>query len=395
VTDAIVFPEYSASIVNLVASLERAYGLEGLHTPLGSLDPRSLGDRSALALVLLDGLGAELLAAHASRAPFLSSHLQGSITSVYPPTTAAAVTSFMSGMTPLEHGALGWSLYFKELGRTVDFLPFRDSVDGEKLGRAEHEMGRILRIRNVFERIASAGARTCYLGPKYVVDDQFADESSEPARRAGTRSIEGMFRRLGRLLKEAHRRTGRPDFLFCYCAEPDHTVHYRGTRAAETAAMVERLDALVERTARRAAGSGATIIVAADHGLIDTPRHLWLDQDPEVYASLIMPPFPEKRFLSFHVKAGRREAFPALMDRYREDFLFMSREELLSRGILGIGRAHPKVDDFLGDYVALGIGDAQLHTRVVRPGKKDRTLAAHHAGLRREEMLVPLVRIDL
>jgi hypothetical protein len=52
------------------------------------------------------------------------------------------------------------------------------------------------------------------------------------------------------------------------------------------------------------------------------------------------------------------------------------------------------VDDFLGDYVALAVGDAQMHTRVHHPGRVDRSFVAHHAGLRPEEMRVPLLRID-
>lgn len=392
--DPIVFPDYSNSLVNLVASVERAYGLEPLHAPLADVDPGSLASRSAIVLVVLDGMGSDLLEAHRAQAPFLRSHVQRSISSVYPSTTAAAVTSLMTGMTPLEHGALGWSLFFKELGRYVDFLPFRDSVDGERLGRKAMEMERILRVRNVFERIAGTGAATWYFGPRFVVRDQFADESSEPARRVGSRSTEGMFRRLARLLRMRRPSGGLPPFVFCYCTEPDHTVHRKGTRAAETAEVLARLDRLLARTARRAAGSGATILVTADHGLTDTPDNLWLDQDPGVYRSLIVPPFPEKRFLSFHVKAASRGVFPELMRRYESDFLLMSREELLDRGILGRGVPHPKVDDFLGDYVALGVGRAQMHTRIVSPDREEKKFVAHHAGLRREEMLVPLVRID-
>jgi hypothetical protein len=345
-------------------------------------------------VLVLDGMGAELLASLKESAPFLEAHQQRVITSVYPSTTAAAVTSLMSGMTPLEHGALGWSLYLKELGRSVDFLPFRDSVDGAQLSRKGLGMDRILRVRNVFERIAASGAETFYLGPRFIVNDQFADESSEPARRLGSSTTEGMFRRLGRVARRGRRAVERPRFVFCYSPEPDHTVHHKGTRAPETLEVVRRLDRLLERAARRAAGSGATILVTADHGLIDTPVNHWLDQDPEVYASLVMPPFPEKRFLSFHLKASRRSAFPELMRRYEADFLLMSREELLERGILGRGQAHPKVDDFLGDFAALAIGGAQMHTRIANPKWKDRKLVAHHAGLRREEMLVPLIRID-
>jgi len=390
-----VFPDYGRSIVNLVGSVEAAFGLRPLHDPLDALEPESLRGRSVVALLVMDGLGAELLDAHAASAPFLQAHRHSVISSVYPSTTAAAVTSLLSGMTPLEHGALGWSLYLKELGRYVDFLPFRDSVSGALLGRRESGMERILSIKNVFERLAGAGAETFYIAPRFIVTDQFADESSEPARRLGYRSLEGMFRLLARVARGRARRSGAlKRYVFCYAVEPDHTVHRNGTAGAKTASVIRRLDGLLERASRRLAGTGTTILVTADHGLVDTPVHLWLDEDPEAYRSLVMPPFPEKRFLSFHVKAHRRAAFPELMRRYGGEFLLLSREELLERGFLGRGNPHPKVDDFLGDFAALATGTSQMHTRIAGAGREEKRFVAHHAGLRRGEMLVPLVRID-
>jgi hypothetical protein len=384
----ILLPDYENSIVNLMASVESVWGGTPLHRPLANLDPRSLADRATVVVLVLDGFGANLLDQHAP--PFLSSLWRTDITSVYPSTTAAAVTSFLSGMSPLEHGAIGWSLFFKELGKYIDFLPFRDSVDGTRQSRSG--MDRILRVRNLFSRVAARGAQTHYIGPRFIVRDQFADESSRPARRYGYGGLAGMFRRLARVARAPRDR--KPRYVFSYTSEPDHTVHRNGTAARATAEVVLRLDRLIERTAGHLRGSGATILVTADHGLVDTPRNYWLDEDPEVYRSLILAPFPEKRFLSFHVKAGRRQAFPEHMSRYGADFRLLSREELLERGILGPGHAHPKVDDFLGDYVALAVGDAQMHTRVHHPGRVDRSFVAHHAGLRAEEMRVPLLRID-
>ena len=47
------------------------------------------------------------------------------LTSVYPCTTVAAMTSYRSGISPNEHGWLGWTLYFKETNRIVDKNCFR------------------------------------------------------------------------------------------------------------------------------------------------------------------------------------------------------------------------------------------------------------------------------
>ncbi len=202
-----------------------------------------------------------------------------------------------------------------------------------------------------------------------------------------------MEKRLVRAARDRSERGGRR-FVFGYVSEPDHTVHHKGNAHPDTVAILMRLDRLVEHVARRLSGSGATILVTADHGLVDTPVTHWLNDDPEVYRSLVLAPFPERRFLSFHVKPHRREEFLQGMKRYAADFQLMNRDDFLARGVLGPGKAHPKIDDFLGDWVALGVGTAQMGTRMKHPGRKEKTFVAHHAGLLPQEMLVPLIRID-
>jgi hypothetical protein len=48
----------------------------------------------------------------------------------------------------------------------------------------------------------------------------------------------------------------------------------------------------------------------------------------------------------------------------------------------------------LGDFLALATGAAQVHTRITGPKREHKEFVAHHAGLTREEMLVPLIRVD-
>ena len=55
------------------------------------------------------------------------------VTSVYPSTTTAALTSYYSGKTPYETGWIAWSQYFKEYGRALDVFSRNESYLHEPL----------------------------------------------------------------------------------------------------------------------------------------------------------------------------------------------------------------------------------------------------------------------
>jgi len=59
---------------------------------------------------------------------------------------------------------------------------------------------------------------------------------------------------------------------------------------------------------------------------------------------------------------------------------------------LGYGNQHPKIDDFIGDYIAISISDSiiKLGTKLSKE-KKDKL--STHCGFTKEEMEVPLIII--
>jgi len=63
-------------------------------------------------LMAFDGMGVDILEKHLPRESFLRENMIRYVTSVFPSTTTAAMTAYYSGLSPNEHGWLGWSLYF-------------------------------------------------------------------------------------------------------------------------------------------------------------------------------------------------------------------------------------------------------------------------------------------
>lgn len=120
-------PNYKdGSIVNLMSSIKKAFGGKSLYQPLKNLDVAEISDKN-IVLLVIDGLGLEFLKKYGKES-FLHKNLYGEMTSVFPSTTASAMTSFAIGVAPQQHGLTGWFVYLKEVGTVAAVLPFTSRV---------------------------------------------------------------------------------------------------------------------------------------------------------------------------------------------------------------------------------------------------------------------------
>ena len=125
-----MFADYSNSLVNLSCSVLKRFGAEYGHKTLPCADEwMGKGFRNVV-VVLLDGMGCEAIDFHLKEDGFFRSHYRCGISSVFPPTTTAATTTMESGLTPAEHGWLGWSLYFGEIHKVVNAFTNQTNMKG-------------------------------------------------------------------------------------------------------------------------------------------------------------------------------------------------------------------------------------------------------------------------
>ena len=365
------FPDYNRSVLNVACSVLKLFGAEPRY---GTLDEiLGLPRKSHVALLILDGMGIDALKLLPENA-FLRRRQAATLTSVYPSTTTAATNSLYSGLSPAEHGWLGWSCYFKEYARLVDLFLDRDSYSLERL-KSSPARG-LMPFESVFPKIkAASGVMTRAVFPfdpgPLGMDDLIVARTLDEVALA----IRG--------------RDAREAFTLFYWTDPDDTMHHYGERCARAVKTVKQLNDWVEALASMLRDT--TLIITADHGLIDVTDVVWLNDCPDIMRCLVMPPSVESRAASMFVKRGREWEFEqAFSKTLGEDFLLMTREEALSRQLFGPGKLHDKADDFLGDYLALATGTRAIYYQAAG-GEPHGKMVGHHAGLTDEEMLVPLI----
>src|SRR5919109_3702661 len=161
-------PDYAGgSLVNLVATLVAARGGKALHAPLRdfTIDARVRN----VVLLIIDGLGDNYLARH-SRGSELARRRRRALTSVFPSTTASAITTSYTGCTPLEHGLTGWFVYFGAAGCVSAALPFRSRGDMALLGTRGVTAERVFDTPPLFPSLA---VRSIVVTYRDIVDSDY------------------------------------------------------------------------------------------------------------------------------------------------------------------------------------------------------------------------------
>jgi hypothetical protein len=340
--------------------------LDGGHEPPPWM-PVEATDARQVVLFVLDGLGWDQLQARRHLAPTLSSMTGGCISSVVPSTTATALTSIVTGLTPAEHGVVG----------------YRVAVD--------HEVLNVLRWTtpsgDVRGRIDPIGFQphAAFLGqrPPIVTKAEFLFSGFSGAHLADVR-FNG-YRMISTLVVEVRRLLeAKEPFVYAYYDGVDKVSHEYG--------LAEHYDAEVTAADRLVADllsilpPGAALVVTADHGQVDVGDRV-VALNPEVLAHVSFQS-GEGRFRWLHARPGRTSALHAAATAHHGGQAWVrTLDETVDEGWWGGG---------LSDAVRARLGDVALVARddIAFSDPTDSgpfVLVGRHGSLTGAEMRVPLL----
>ena len=119
-------PDYGeGTLSDLANSLLASLGVGDAANPLGLVPTRRA------CLLIVDGLGWELLRAHQAAAPFLSelTFTGRALTAGFPATTVTSLSSLGTGLPPGRHGMLGYQVAVPGADRLLNGLKWPDDID--------------------------------------------------------------------------------------------------------------------------------------------------------------------------------------------------------------------------------------------------------------------------
>ena len=373
-------PDYSGGgLLNLMASIVEACGGRALHPGLKDF---SLGEPRNLVLLIVDGLGDNYLM---RRGGELAARRRRALTSVFPSTTASAITTSYTGCTPLEHGLTGWFTYFGEAACVAASLPFRSRGDMRPLAARGVRPDEIYLRPSIFQQIP---IRSVVVTFKDIVDSEYNVHHCRGAERIAYETLDELVAGVESAAKSGTERK----FIYTYWPLYDQTSHRFGCESREAAAEHEKIDAAFAGLCRRLAGTDTALLATADHGFLDVPPEDSLELPSSLASQLRFPLCGERRIAYCHVHA------PDDFMRKAKDWLgeradVVPSKKLLEEGWFGGGTPHPRFAERIGD-VALVMRNRYTVKDWVA-GESRHLHIGNHGGPSEDEMLIPLVMEEL
>ncbi|GLZ14233.1 phosphodiesterase [Actinomadura sp. NBRC 104425] len=364
-------PRYGAgTLADLTASVLAALGVPGAANVL------DLPERPRVCVLLIDGLGWELLRTHEADAPYLASLAVGGrvLSAGFPATTATSLASLGTGLPPGEHGLIG--LQFA--------VPGVDGLLRCLRWRAEDADPAVVQPRpTVYERAAAAG-----VSAGYVASGAYRGSGLSLATARGADYVPGDT--LGQLVAEAGRVLAGADraYVTVYHSDLDSTGHRFGAGSPHWRQQLRFTDLLAERLAA-VLPPGTSMYITADHGMVNPTERVDADRVPALREGVAeLGGEPRARHV-YALPGAAGDVLAAWRETLAGRAWVVTREEAVEAG--WFGPVAPQVLPRVGDVVAVPNGELAIVAGETEPLMS--SLVGMHGSLTPAEQLVPLLAV--
>ncbi len=379
------------SIANLSATIAQGFGAPAGGAPLSDALDNSLrlserlAEAATVMLVVLDGVGMAQLERHMPDG-CLAAHQHSDLTSVFPSSTAPAITSLMTGLTPAAHGTAAWFIHHERPDTIFRSLPM--DVRGDPVSPAPADLwswgGWMRRARGDFYGFQ----------PDFICDSAYSRQALAGAQRLGYREPSELPARLAQIARQQNRRR---QFVYVYLPQFDTISHQFGCESEQAAQCLRAFDSWFEQLLTAVRNTPTLVVAVADHGFIDVlpeSQHEMTDF-PEIQRCLVAPLAGEPRAVFCRVAPSAQEGFEQkLANSTLSQFCDVySSADLLRAGWFGPDlTSAPASPDLLARIGSHTLVMRDGHTLVdAVPGEQAHQFVGMHGGIMAAEMSVPLI----
>ncbi|RDH79172.1 alkaline phosphatase family protein [Mycolicibacterium moriokaense] len=366
---------HAPHLADVVPSVLAAMGVTGFDRRI-----ELPGEIRGACVLLVDGLGAELLDAHADDAPVMAALRGQTLNAGFPSTTVAGLAAVGTGCRSGEHGLVGLSFRLPGVGM-INPLRWRPHPWGDDL-RDAAPPEQVQPMATTFERAASAGVAVTV-----VSGAQFSESGLTRAVLRGGRYV-GV-QALGDLAAGIGAAVAGGGFCYGYHGEVDLLGHLYGPGSQAWRMQLREVDRLVESVVEGLPPDGLLAVVA-DHGMVAVADDEVVDVDrcPELLDG-VQAIGGEPRARHVYVDDG---AATGVLAAWRETLAdrawVVSRDQAIEAGWFG-ERVDDSVRARIGDVIAAARGSATIVRRTVEP--LESSLVGHHGSLTTAEQHIPLL----
>lgn len=375
----LVFPDFQHSIVNLAATMAQFLGQPTELSTLPSVSKILTNNYKNVVYLVIDGMGSRILQKHLPVNSFLRQHQIDELTSVFPSTTTAATTSLISALTPADHGWFAWSVDFD--GTVIELFSNRNFYTHELTDDRNFTINHLPYLK-IWDQ-ASTDREIYTICPDKLSTKIHAPHEIEFA------TLRQMFHQLHQICAQPNRK-----MIYAYYSDFDATMHNYGVTSRQSKHLLKVINRKIAHLTKQ--HPDTLFVITADHGQVDVKGYTYICDDPAIQTCLAHPISFEPRGACFKLKPGMDDQFRQAFQKYTDDFVLFSSQELIQKGVFGNFKLHPEYRKFLGDYIAIGTDTAKM---LVFSHGSEFTHHRHgqhlylgtHTGMTADEMYVPLI----
>ena len=355
--------------MNITATILKHYGVKSNKSSLPVLEEELKKGYRNVVYILIDAMGSEILNKHPKQADFLLENKVDTLTTVFPSTTVAATMSALTGKPPINTGWIGWLQYVKEEDKSVIFFFNKDFYD-ETVEFDYNVSDKYVPVKKIYQQIEEVtdDVKTVEIFPEFRTPKHktFGDFASTIVNEC---KAEGKH------------------FIYAYWDKLDTYLHETGTESEVVRNHINEINSDIKGLLN-SLDDDTLVIITADHGQLDIEEiELWKYE--KIIETFKHNPSIEARATAFFIKEGMEEQFVnEFNNNFRDNFLLQKSEDIINTKIFGDDSMHPKAKEFLGDYFAIAIDKYSF-----KLSNSKKSFKAQHAGLTKDEMLVPLIII--
>jgi predicted AlkP superfamily pyrophosphatase or phosphodiesterase len=403
-----IFPYLNGySVANLPASIFQSLGLAFKNSiPLDNgITGSFTGIFDDVILLVVDSLGMPLFnrlldqiqqdPVHSNWNPLLERATLACITSTVPSTTTTVLTTLWTGMEASQHGLVGYEMWLKEfdvIANMISHAPVDQADDIGSLCKLGFDPLKFLPVECVGSRLKKAGIKTKAYLHASIAGSGLSQMLMTDAEMNAWRTYDELWQMLLAKQGPNNQRT----YTNIYLGDIDTLSHRRGPGhelvwqawlnfSNQLADFLKRL----KKTSKRK----ILFLLTADHGQVDQEikDDFELKRHPELLRMLKRMPSGESRLPYLYPLQGNEDkVISYIQQAWPGKFGVMRREDFIASGVLGFVIPSDVIKDRIGELVVIPAGRDYL-----RWAPKENHLLGRHGGFLPEEMLVPLLAIQL
>lgn len=366
----------SESLADVMPSVAASLGVPGF------LDRLKLPPAPKAVVLLVDGMGWELLRSNGDAAPVLADLADESgrsITVGFPSTTATSMGSLGTGTPAGDHGLVGYTFALpQDGGRVVNALTWDTEADPLL----------VQPVRTVFERVADDGVIVSHVAVRKFDGSGLTRAALRGALYPGADTM-------GEAVEATAQALAGPDraLVYVYTGDLDNVGHLRGCASQGWRSQLAHVDLFVRQLVH-VLPAYVPLYITADHGMVDVAQDDRVDYDDEPDLSAgVRALGGEPRARHVYAEPGAADdVLAAWRERLGSVMWVLSRAEAVAAGWFGPSVAE-RVLPRIGDVVAAPRAGAAVVARRTQP--RESALVGYHGSFTSAERLVPFLHASV